>query len=139
MQKAGTSGVDPCRQKGDKAMKTSQVLRDLEQGKEQGKEFIKWWRKENDFADFELIDHYLETLSTRRDVENFELLDKEEMWKILKRWIPNGLRRSKSTQADRIEWQHLSKDGQIHTYTCPYNAHSIMSIFDAETKGDTLV
>ena len=120
-------------------MKTSQVKNELVQAKEQGKRFIKWWRKENDFADFELIDNFLETISTRQDVENFQLFNNDEMWQVLKHWKPKGLRRSKSTKGDKIEWQHLGKDGQLHTYTCPYNAHSIMSIFDAETRGDTLV
>lgn len=111
---------------------------ELEQAKDQGKDFIKWWRKENDFADYELIDHYLATVESKQEIENFELLGKDEMWDVLKRWKPTGLRRTKSTKGDKIEWRHMGKDGHMHTYNCPYNAHNIMSIFDAETRGDTI-
>jgi len=120
-------------------VENNQLLRAIEKGKQEGKEFIKWCRKENDFADFELIEHYLDATDARHNIESFELLDKEEMWEILKRWKPKGLRHSVSSKSDMIEWQHRGKDGQVHTYTCPYNAQSIMSIFDAETRGDTLV
>lgn len=119
-------------------MRTLNIKGELEQGKKQGKEFIKWWRKENDFVDFDLIDRYLKTIEAKHEIEDFELLDKEEMWEILKHWKSAGLRRSKSTKGEKIEWQHLGKDGQQHTYTCSYNARNIMSIFDAETRGDTI-
>lgn len=119
-------------------MRSNLVMHELEQGKKQGKEFIKWWRKENAFADYELIDRYMKTIETRHEIENFDLLDKDEMWEILKHWKPTGLRHSKSTKGENIEWQQLGKDGQQHTYTCPYNARTIMSIFDAETQGDTI-
>lgn len=118
-------------------MRSGQIISELEQGKRQGKEFIKWWRKENDFVDFELIDRYVNAAAPF-EIENFELLDKDEMWELLKSWKPSGLLRRKSTKGEKIEWQHLGKDGQQHTYTCPYNARTIMSIFDAETKGDTI-
>ena len=119
-------------------MRTVNIIEELEQGKRQGKEFIKWWRKENDFADFDLIDRYLKKVEAKNEIENFELLDKDEMWEILKPWKSVGLRRSKSTKGEKIEWQHLGKDGRQHTYTCPYSAINIMSIFDAETRGDTI-
>ena len=116
----------------------NQLIQAVQQGKEDGKEFIKWWRKENDFADFELIDDYLSATDQRHNIENFQLLDKEEMLDVLKRWNPK-IRRSQSTQSDTLEWPYRDKDGLMQTYSCPYNAHSIMSIFNAETRGDTLV
>lgn len=120
-------------------MRRNQILRDIEMGKEEGKEFIKWWRKENDFVDYELVDNFIRSADAFHEIENFELLDIEQMWQVLKKWKPSGLRHSKSTKGDNIEWEHVSKDGEPHTYTCPYSAHSIMSIFNAETRGDTLV
>ena len=119
-------------------MRSNQIKTELVQGKRQGKEFIKWWRKENDFADYELIDRYVKTLSSRHEIEDFEMLDKDQMWELLKRWKPSGLRRSKSTKGEKIEWQHLGKDGRQHIYSCPYNARNILSIFDTETRGDTI-
>ena len=119
-------------------MRTNQIIKNLEKGKAEGKEFIKWWRKENDFTDYELVDSFLSSAESKHNIENYQLLDKDEMWEILKRWNPKGLRRSKATRSDKIEWQHLDKDGQKKTDTCPYNAENIMAIFEAETHGDTV-
>lgn len=120
-------------------MRSSQVIRELETRQEKDLEFIKWWRVENDFADFELVDTFIRNADSSHVIADFELLDKEQMWQILKRWKPSGLKRLKSAKSEIIEWQHITKEGLRHTYTCPYNARSIMSIFDAETGGDTIV
>ena len=120
-------------------MKEGQIMRAIEQGKSEGKEFIKWWRKENDFVDFELIDRYLEAAEVHHDFENFDLLDKEQMWDILQKKVKGKLYHRVATKSDTIVWEHIGKDGITHTYTCPYSAHSIMAIFDAETKGNTLL
>ena len=119
-------------------MRSTQVIQELAKGQQKGKEFIKWCRKENDFSDYELIDNFINANNNSHEIETFELLDTDEMWEILKRFKPKGLRRSKSTKTDTIEWQHKGKDGQLHTYTCAYNAHSIMSIFNAETRNNTV-
>jgi hypothetical protein len=121
------------------SMDEGRFLNIIEQGKKDGKEFIKWWRIENDFADYELIDHYLQASDARHDFENFELLDRDEMWEVLKTRCPDGLYHRVATQSDTIEWRHPGRDGEMQTYVCPYNAHSIMAIFDAETKGDTMI
>jgi len=119
-------------------MRSSHIIEDLQKGKAQGKEFIKWNRKENDFSDYELLDNFLSKAESKHEIETFELLDKDQMWDVLKRWKPTGLQRRKSTKTDSIEWQHRGKDGQKKTHVCPYNAHNIMSIFDAETGGNTV-
>lgn len=119
-------------------MKANQIISELQRGKAEGKEFIKWWRKENDFTDYELLDNFMKTAENRHEVDNYQLLDREQMWEVLKRWKPTGLRRSKSTKSDNIEWQRKNKDGRQQTYICRYNAHNIMSIFDTETRNNTV-
>ena len=118
-------------------MQSHQIINELEQGKKQGKEFIKWWRGGGGSIDYELVDRYVEMIDTKHEIGDFELLDKDEMWEILKRWNPSGLHRLHSSKGEQIEWQHKGKDGQKHSYTCPYTARAIMSIFDVETQGDT--
>ncbi len=113
-------------------MRSNKITSELEQGKKQGKEFIRWWRKEDEFVDFELIDCYLER-DKPSEIENFELLATDEIWQVLKTWKASGLTRIKSSQGETIEWQQAGKDGEQHTYTCPYNTHNLMSIFDTET------
>lgn len=119
-------------------MKSNEILQDLKQAKLNGKEFIKWWRRENDFADYEMIDRFIER-GDHAEIENYTLLDMDEMWELAKTWKSSGLRCIKSEDGKTIEWQHTGKDGQPRTHTCPYNAESLMTIFDVETRGDTIV
>jgi hypothetical protein len=67
-------------------MKEFEIRRDLELGKQQGKELIKWYRMENDFAEFDFIDRFLTMTEINHEIADFELLDKDEMWDILKDW-----------------------------------------------------
>lgn len=120
-------------------MKINRLLHEIEQGKEQDKEFIKWWRKENDFVDYQLLDDFVKTARPGQEFENFELLNKEQMWEILERWNPEGVRISNSTKGRSIEWRRRNAKGEEEITSCPYNARSIMSIFDQETRGDTLL
>jgi hypothetical protein len=62
--------------------------------------FINWWRKENDFADYELIDRFLENLTPEREFEVFELLSMDDMYKELKRHASKGSGQ-KSTKESR--------------------------------------
>lgn len=118
-------------------MRRGDILNQLELGQEQGKEFIKWWRKEDDFVDFELIEQFVNTEDTF-DFENYELLDKSDMLNELKRWQPDELELVVSDDGEVIKWKHKSKDGQWKSFTCPFDAASVMSIFDTVTRGDTV-
>ncbi len=118
-------------------MNNREISNALEKAQEQGKEVIRWYRKENDFVDFELIDKFLATDQTV-EFEGYELLSKEEMWDTLQRWQSKGLSLVEANGEDTIEWQYPDKNGQKHIYQCPYNAHNLMVIFDKLTQGDTI-
>jgi len=47
--------------------------------------FIKWWRSEEDYIDFDLVARFLETLENRTEIGGFELIDKEQMWLTIER------------------------------------------------------
>lgn len=118
-------------------MNNREIINALEQAQEQGKEFIRWYRKENDFVDFELIERFITTEQTL-EFEGYELLTKEEMWDVLKRWQPEGLNHIELTAGETIAWQYQDENGREHVYECPYNAHNMMVIFDKLSKGDTI-
>ena len=40
-------------------MRTNEILDGIRQGRDAGKSFIKWWRIENDFTDFETFDSFI--------------------------------------------------------------------------------
>lgn len=119
-------------------MRSSQIIKELEEGRLAGKEVIEWWRKENDFSDYELLDNFLAGAEKNYEIENFKLLDANEMWDVLNRLKTKGLRRHQSDKSDTIEWRHRGKDGQQRVDELPFSAASIMSIFEAETHGDTI-
>ena len=100
--------------------------------------FIKWWRKENDFADYEMVDHFLEHLAPNHQFEGFELLTMDDMWQELHRREPNRIWMEKHQGSQRLHWQHLGSDGQLREDIYRYSPAVIMALFDRETHGDTL-
>ena len=56
-------------------MNGKQVVRAIEQNRKDSDQFIRWWRSENDFVDYELIDRFLETVKAEDEFAGFELLD----------------------------------------------------------------
>ena len=120
-------------------MRSSEIVQEIKNRPENGREFIRWWRKENDFADYELVDNFIEHSRTEDEIGGYELLDIEQMWQSITRWIPSGLARVKTHKGEVVEWTKIGKDGKKHTYICPFSAETVMMIFDEETQGDVLV
>lgn len=120
-------------------MRGSEIVNQINHLAQPGKEFIRWWRRENDFADYELINTFRERVDGTREFEGFELLDKEEMWKRLLDVCPDRLFRQKRIKGEVIVWKHEGTKGTVSEETHPFSAETLMAIFDAETRGDTLV
>lgn len=119
-------------------MKGSEILEQIQQQKNENLPFIRWWRKENDFSDYELLDIFLENLNPQHEFEDFELLDMEQMWEILHRKDPKHLSRDKQWGKDVILWERPEKEGEEGHVVCPFTPESIMTIFDVETKGNVI-
>ncbi|OGU12765.1 MAG: hypothetical protein A2075_05255 [Geobacteraceae bacterium GWC2_58_44] len=47
--------------------------------------FIKWWRKEEDYIDFDLVARFLENLNYGTEISGYDLIDQEEMWRTIER------------------------------------------------------
>jgi hypothetical protein len=115
-----------------------ELQKELQSSQEKGRCFIKWWRKENDFVDYELIDAFLEHLSPDHEFGGYELLDTDQMWRELKRREPKRVTFGKRRGEPVIRWQHQTQDGHLREDIYPYSPKVIMAIFDRETHGDTL-
>jgi len=100
--------------------------------------FIRWWRKENDFADYELVDTFLENLKQTDEFSGYQLLTMDEMWQELQRREPQRLTLEKHRGETVIRWKHRRADGTVGEELLPYDAPSLMSVFDKETRGTTL-
>lgn len=119
-------------------MRSDEIIREVQSGQKKRQAFIKWWRKENDFSDYELFDSFVAHADDSHEIAGYELLDIEQMWDVLKRWKPTGLRRNKSARGETIEWEKKRVDGTLELQTCPLTPESIMFIFDYETRGDVV-
>ena len=119
-------------------MRSDEIIRGIKQGQIEGKSFIKWWRSENDFTDYELFDNFVARAGSGHEFAGYELLDVDQMWDVLMRWKPTGLKRIRSDKGEKIKWQKKTADGRLEVQTCPLTPESIMYIFDYETRGDVV-
>lgn len=120
-------------------MRSSEIVREIRSRPEGAEEFIRWWRKENDFADYELVNTFIKHSRADHEIGGFELLDIEQMWSAVLRLVPKGLERVRTRKGEVVEWTKMGRDGKKHTYICPFSAETVMMIFDEKTRGDTLV
>ena len=115
-----------------------EILRALRNARSGERCFIKWWRKENDFVDFDLVDTFLASLAPDHEFAGFELLTKDEMWQELHRREPKRVALGRRHGETVIRWQHMAADGTVREDVFPYDAPSLMTVFEGETHGDTL-
>lgn len=115
-------------------MRGSEVLMELNRAKAPGQHFIKWWRKENDFVDFELVKNFREHVEANQEFDGYELLNLEQMWQTLQKMFPERVSLERRTKGAFIIW---SREGGEET-ELPYNSESVLQIFDEETGGDVI-
>ncbi|NVN98906.1 MAG: hypothetical protein HXX17_06235 [Geobacteraceae bacterium] len=97
--------------------------------------FVKWWRKENDFLDYDLIDRFMDNINHAEEIEGFELLTLDEMWQRVEQVCGSRVNLVHSGKGDQVEWTYPGKSGTHHE-VCIYSPETVMSIFDIETKGN---
>ena len=101
--------------------------------------FIKWWRRENDFADYEIIDNFLKDALDDQEFAGFELLTTEQMWNAVKNMIPDQITLEKRSRGGEvIIWKRSGKKGEEKVVECPFIPDSLMTIFDVVTRGNPI-
>ena len=115
-----------------KAMKGTEILKQIKEQRSSGHCFIKWWRKENDFVDYDLLERFVADLNPSEEISGFELLGIEPMWQELQRIGGGRVTKVRKGSDETIVWEKASGKKK----ECPYTPDSIISIFDAETKGN---
>jgi len=99
--------------------------------------FIKWWRKEEDFIDFDLVVRFLDTLNYASEINGFELIDQDEMWKTVE-----SRARGRVTKVQRDgRWMLLwsppeGAEVEDKCTECPYTPEMLLKILDAETNSN---
>jgi hypothetical protein len=97
--------------------------------------FVKWWRKENDFLDYDLIDRFLSSTKDGEEIGGVELMTMDDMWREVKRVVGKRVTLLHEGMGDRIQWMHKVKNGMRTDY-CMYSPASLLAIFDVETHGN---
>lgn len=114
-------------------MRTSEIAKNIKELKTANTHFIGWWRKEEDFIDYDLIDRFLDNAQKNEDVGGYQLLTTEEMWQRLRQVCDDRVMKTQKAGDELLEW---TVGGERKTL--PFTPESIMDIFDAETKGDVI-
>ena len=99
--------------------------------------FVKWWRKENDFVDYDLIDRFRDNAVSSEEIEGLDLLTMDEMWDAVKRVAGSQVKLIHDPKGDLVEWVHKGKAG-TRTEVCVYTPETVMHIFDVETRGNPI-
>jgi hypothetical protein len=109
---------------------------DKEKAKNPSNIFIKWWRGEEDFIDFDLLSRFQETLDYGTEIGGFELIDQDEMWRTLEERCKG---RATRVQRDNGEYVVLwtppegaEVEERLPEY--PYTPESLLKILDIETN-----
>lgn len=103
-----------------------------------GQQVIKWWRPENDFVDYQLIDNFVEEASSEQLFADFELLDLDQMWSVLAEHIPGRIQRKHLREGEVVVWQRQEEGGKLQELSYPFSAEALMTIFDVETRGNVI-
>jgi len=96
--------------------------------------FIKWWRNEEDFIDFDLVTRFLENLKNSTTIGGFELIDQEEMWRTVEGRCQGRVSKERRDGDWVLRWtppEGTEVEEKLDEY--PYTPESLLKILDAET------
>lgn len=116
-------------------MEKSEMMEQIRRMRQPEHRFIKWWRREHDFLNYDLIEKFLGEIDQRGVdmIENFELLATDQMWRELEQRASGHVQLEHRTHGDVIVWEHDDTE-EVR----PYNPETIMSIFDVETRSNVI-
>jgi hypothetical protein len=99
--------------------------------------FVRWWRKEEDFLDYDLIDRFVENTRGTEEIGGIDLLTMDDMWNEVRRVGGSRVTMLHGTEGERVEWIHEGKQG-VHKNLCDFTPETLMEIYDVETKGNAV-
>jgi len=116
-------------------MKGTEIVKSFDERLTEKHCFVKWWRKENDFLDYDLIERFVKNTSANEDIGGIDLLTMDDMWNEVKRVGGTRVKLVHDRSGDKIEWIVKGKKG-TRTKVCNYTPKSLLTIFDIETGGN---
>ena len=116
-------------------MNDREILKMIDTRRSESHHFVKWWRKEEDFLDYDLIERFIENVAGTDEIEGAELLTMDDMWSELKRIGGTRIKLLHDPGGNKIEWLHTDTTG-TRAEVCEFTPEVLMTIFDVETKGN---
>ena len=113
-------------------MTGKEIVKLIAERKKEGQFFIKWWRKEEDWLDMDLIGTFLENVKPDEEIGGFDLLTMEQMWEYVLKVAASRVERTKKRGEDVVVWQKQPGEELV----CPFTPESLLQIFDVESHGD---
>lgn len=99
--------------------------------------FIKWWRNEQDWIDFDLVSKFLESYHYSSDIGGFELIDMDEMWRTVQRRSSGKVEKVMAQGEWAVQWTPpKTAEGVERRPSYPYNPETLLQILDAESGGN---
>lgn len=99
--------------------------------------FVRWWRKEEDFLDYDLIDRFVDNITGTEEIGGIDLLTMDEMWNEVRRVGGSRVTLMHSAKGDHVEWTHRGKKGES-THVCAFTPEALIEIYDVETRGNAV-
>jgi hypothetical protein len=112
-----------------------EIIASVKERRNEGHCFVKWWRKEEDFLDYDLIDRFVENTGGTEEIGGIDLLTMNDMWDEVRRVGGSRVKLLHDKEGDRVEWVHSGKAG-LRTNVCAFTPETLMEIYDVETKGN---
>ena len=99
--------------------------------------FIKWWRREEDFIDFDLVADFLKKIDySGTEIGGFELIDQEEMWRTIESRCKGRASKVQRNGSWVVLWTPPKKaeleEERLPEY--PYTPETLLKILDIETN-----
>lgn len=116
-------------------MRGREILSAIDERRTEKHCFVRWWRKEEDFLDYDLIDRFIENTRGNEEIGGIDLLTMDEMWNEIRKVGKGRVSLHHSAVGDTVEWVYKGKKG-VSTHVCTYDPETLLRIFDIETRGN---
>jgi hypothetical protein len=113
---------------GEIIMTRNEVISKIATDRQESQYFIKLFKTGHKLVDFDLIDEFVSKRDQSGEIDEFELLDMEQMWQTLIDLDPDKLTRSGSSGNETIEWCWVNSEGAEKTSSYPFTPEGIMNI-----------
>jgi len=99
--------------------------------------FIKWWRVEEDYIDFDLVARFLENLDYSSEIAGFELINQDQMLRTVESLCKGRLTKMQRNGGWVLHWTP-PKGAEVEEVLpeYPYTPETLLKILDAETNGN---